>query len=362
MRRRTRRPIARPQESTKRNIVAKIRIGIVGAGFGVKAHLPALTAHERFEVVALASPSSAKAVARERGIPHAFTSCKEMVAHCELDAVTVASPPFAHREDVEAAVDAAKHVLCEKPFALDLAQAQEMLETAQRNGTVCAIAHEFRWVPAQQAVKELIEHGHLAPLRQIEITQLSGFLRRDGTRPRGWWFERSRGGGVAGALLSHVIDMANWLAGRAPVRASGLLRTANPKRHDDRGEFHTDVDDGAFAVLDYGEGLVARLTVDATIAQPSFTLAAHAENRTAVASGENITETTLYTVDADETAELQLKPSAHARFASVQPNVPYLMDLYDHFAAAIDGRPSSLPTFAEAVETQRVLAAIGYSV
>lgn len=339
----------------------RLKIGIVGAGFGVKAHLPALLAHERFEVVALASPSSAEKVAKERNIPHAYPSCKEMVAACELDAVTVASPPFAHREDVEAVLDAGKHVLCEKPFALNVAQAQEMLETAQRNGTVAALSHEFRWVPAQQAVKELIANRHLQPLREIELTQLSGFLRLDGTRERGWWFERKRGGGTAGALLSHLIDMSNWLAGRAPQHATGLIRTANPKRHDARGEFTSAVDDGAFAVLDYGEGLVGRLTADATTAQNAFTLAVHAENRTAVASGENILETKLYSVDADETAELQCKPSPYARFASVQGNVPYLMELYDNFAAAIDGKPHSLPSFAEAVETQKILAAIGFS-
>ncbi len=337
-----------------------IRIGIAGSGFGVKAHLPALQAHPRFEVVALASPSTAERVAKERGVPHAFRSCAEMVRACDLDAVTVASPPFAHREDVEAVLDGGKHVLCEKPFALNVAQASEMLETAQRAGTVCALSHEFRWVPQHQAAKELVANRHLQPLREIEVTQLSTFLRLDGTRPRGWWFERACGGGIAGALLSHVIDLSNWLAGRSPRRATGLIRTANPQRHDAEGPFTSDVDDGAFAVLDYGDGLVGRLTVDATEAHSSYTLAVHAENRTAVASGESITQTTLYSVDAEETAELQCKPSPYAHLASVQPNVPYLMELYDHFANAIDGKPSALPTFAEAVETQRVLATIGF--
>lgn len=340
----------------------RIRIGIVGAGFGVKAHLPALLAHPHFDVVALASPSTAEHVAKERGIAHAFRSCAEMVRGCELDAVTIASPPFAHREDVEVALDAGKHVICEKPFALNVAEAQEMLETSQRNGTVCGVSHEFRWVPAQQALKELVDNHHLQPLRQIEITQLSTFLRLDGARERSWWFEKRRGGGIAGAWLSHVIDMSNWLAGKPPQRVAGFVRTANPRRRDAQGEFTTDVDDGAFALLDYGDGLVARLCADATAAQSSSTIAVHAENRTAVASGESITDTTLYSIDADETAELQCKTSPYAHLSSVQPNSPYLMELYDNFAAAIDGKPYSLPSFAEAVETQKVLAAIGFSV
>ncbi|MEO6834755.1 MAG: Gfo/Idh/MocA family oxidoreductase, partial [Candidatus Tumulicola sp.] len=80
------------------------RIGIVGAGFGVSSHLPALLAHPRFDVVALASPSSAARIAAERGIPNAFASCAEMLAGCKLDAVTIASPPHAHSRDVLAAL------------------------------------------------------------------------------------------------------------------------------------------------------------------------------------------------------------------------------------------------------------------
>ncbi|MBV8530490.1 MAG: Gfo/Idh/MocA family oxidoreductase, partial [Candidatus Eremiobacteraeota bacterium] len=100
------------------------RIGIVGAGFGVTGHLPALVNHPRFEVVALASPSSASKIAAQERIPHAFRSCVEMLAGCRLDGVTVASPPFAHRDDVLAALAAGKHVICEKPFALRLKDAR----------------------------------------------------------------------------------------------------------------------------------------------------------------------------------------------------------------------------------------------
>jgi predicted dehydrogenase len=339
----------------------RIRIGIAGAGFGAKAHLPSLLANPAFDVVAIASPSSAGRIAKERGIAHAFTSCAEMVRGCELDAVTVASPPFAHLEDVTAALDAGKHVLCEKPFALNIEDAVTMLERSRTAGTACGVAHEFRFMPTRQALKELVVNGHITPLREIEITHLTGFLRADGTRARGWWFQRERGGGLAGAWLSHVIDGSNWLAARPPNRAVGFSRTANPKRHDAAGDFISDVDDGAFALLDYGEGLAARLSVDATSAHESLTTAVHGENRTAVESGKSLADTTLYTVDAEETAELQCKPSRYARFANLHPNVPFLMELYDEFVKAIERKPNGLPTFAEAVETQKVLATVGYS-
>jgi predicted dehydrogenase len=339
-----------------------IRIGIVGAGFGASAHLPALQAHPGFDVVALASPSTAARIARERGVAHAFTSCQAMLAGCELDAVTVASPPFTHREDVLASLAAGKHVLCEKPFALDVAGARNMVEAAAVAGTACGLSHEFRFVPELAAIKELVAHHHLDPLRDLEITLLRRMLRRSELRPRGWWFSRELGGGLAGANLTHAIDLADWLAAQSPQRSLGVLRTANVERRDKAGAFKSNVDDGAFGVLEYREGLIARLCADATTAVESFTCAVHGEDRTAVASGNNITELKLFIVDDDETSELKCKPSPYARFASVNANVPLLMELYDEFAKKIEGKPNALPTFEEGLVTQQVLQSLGYGV
>ena len=118
------------------------------------------------------------------------------------------------------------------------------------------------------------------------------------------------------------------------------MRTANAERRDADGTFVSDVDDGAFALLDYGNGAVARLTVDGTTAVDGYTCAVHGEDRTAVASGPTITDLTLYTIDGAETNELQCKPSPYANFASINANVPLLMELYDEFVKAIEGQPT----------------------
>ena len=337
------------------------RVGIVGGGFGVKAHLPALLAHPRFDVVALASPHSTQAVAQARGIPHAFTSCADMVAGCELDAVVVASPPFAHEDDVLAALAAGKHVLCEKPFALNVAQAQRMLDASTAARTACGVSHEFRWIPQRMAIKELVANGHLDPLREIEFTHLMRGRRLADPRERGWLFERSAGGGISGALLSHVIDGATWIAGRPPVQSTGFSRVANPMRTDDRGSFTVDADDGAFALVDYGRGLVGRLSVDGTTGVEQATVAVHGEDRTAVATGTDIADVRLFAIDDDEQSELECKPSPYAKLESLGGNVPLLCELYDEWVKQIETGTSDLPTFQEAVETQRVLAAVGYS-
>jgi len=336
------------------------RVGILGGGFGVRAHLPAFNAHEKFEVVALASPHSAKKVAQERNIPNAFASCEEMLQGCDLDVVSIAAPPFTHHSAVLASIAAGKHVICEKPFALSVAQAQEMLAAAQKAKTATAVMHEFRWVPQRFALKELIANGHVSPLREIEITHLARMLRFGNKRPKTWWFDRSKGGGIAGALLSHIIDSASWMAGRAPVRSTGYLRTANPRREGPDGEFTVDVDDGAFGLIDYGDGLTARVTVDGTTAVDSLTVAAHGEDRSAVATGSSLHTMRLFSVDEEETSELECKASPNARFGSVDPHVPPIMDLLDEFVKEIETGKSIVPTFAEAVETQKVLASVGF--
>ncbi|HEY2475577.1 MAG TPA: Gfo/Idh/MocA family oxidoreductase [Candidatus Cybelea sp.] len=338
----------------------RLRIGIVGAGFGVMAHLPALRHLPRFEVVAVASPTRAQAIAAQEHIPHAFRSRAEMVDGCELDAVAVASPPFAHYEDVLAALSAGKHVLCEKPFALNVAQARTMRDAAEAAGTACGLSHEFRFITQVAAIKELIVNGHLGAVRNIEITLLRSNLRAGELRERSWWFERSRGGGLTGAVLSHLIDQANWLADSAPSRSFGILRTANPQRRDDRGTFTSTVDDGCAAVLEYDNGTISRLCADATAAVGGYTLAVHGERRTAVASGTELDGLTLYTVDAEGTDELECKPSPHEAQAKINGNVPLLMELYDEFVKRIEGKPNALPTFDDGLVTQEVLASVGY--
>ena len=337
-----------------------LRIGIVGAGFGALAHLPALRLHPRFEVVAMASPSKAAAVAEREGIPHAFRSCQEMLAGCELDAVTVASPPFAHAQDVLASLAARKHVLCEKPFAMSVEEARTMRDAAAAAGTACGLSHEFRFIAQIAAVKELVANGHLGSLRNVEITMLRTTLRAGERRERSWWFERERGGGLAGAVLSHLIDQANWIAGRAPVRSTGISRTANPQRRDEAGAFTSTVDDGSAAIVEYGDCAIARLCADGTAAVNAYTLAAHGERRTAIASGTDLDDLTLYTVDAESTDELTCKPSPYEAQSSINFNVPLLMELYDELVKRIEGEGNGLPTFDEGLATQTVLASAGY--
>ena len=338
------------------------KVGIVGSGFGGTVHAPAFTLHPKFEVVAIASPANAERVARERQIPHAFATLDALLQAVEVDVVSIASPPFDHYPAVRAALGAGKHVLCEKPFTLNVEQAQELTAAAERAGTACALAHEFRYAPAEATLKELIASGRIKGLHQIEVTRFGDELRAASRRPRSsWWYSRRRGGGVANSVMPHAVDLANWLAGRPPLRVGGLGRTAHPERVDSDGTFASDVFDGVFALLDYGAGLVARVTVDSTTSMNQATIALHAEDVSVVAHGEFLIDMRLFSIEPDEQSEFALSASPYAKFSSVAPNLPPFLALLDDFAQRIATGGGAAPTFAEGLETQRVLGAIGYS-
>jgi predicted dehydrogenase len=342
--------------------MSQLRVGIVGAGFGGTVHAPAYALHPRFEVVAIASPSSAERVARERKIPHAFDSVEAMLAGTELDVVSVASPPFDHHRSVLAALAAGKHVLCEKPFALSVAQAEEMVAAAERAGTAAALAFEFRYVPAVIAMKELIDNRHVGALREIEVARLSReLLERSTSRGPSWWFSRRTGGGVANATMPHFFDLATHLAGRPARATTGLLRTANPQRVGPDGQrFASDVADGAFAFVDYGDGLVARCSSDATTVVESTTIAVHGETRSAVANGTFLGDLRVFTIDEEDQDELEIAPSPYAKHETVHGNLPFFLPLLDAFAERIDLGTPGVPAFADGLAVQAQLEAIGY--
>jgi predicted dehydrogenase len=307
------------------------RIAIIGLPQNDSSHRVPLSQHPRFELLEPDAPG--------------------------LDAVVIASEPASHAAGTLAALERGLNVLVATPFAVDVAAAQTMSDAARAAGRTCGVNYRFRFTPQALATKELIENAHLGPMRSIEIAAQHGDRRLAERHERGWWFERGQGGGVAALGLSNSIDLAIWFAGRAPKNVTGFVRTANPHRQDTAGSFGATADDGAFALLDFGGGLVARLSNDATAPVESYVCAAYGEDRVAVSSGRQVDETTLYTVDDDETNELQCKPSAYEKSLGV--NTALSMELYDEFIKQIETGSSALPTFQDALEVQRVLAAIG---
>ena len=135
-----------------------VRIGVIGVGFGSVVHIPAFQS-EGLEVVAVCARNEARAEAAANffNIPHVFSDFQRMLEMPDLDAVSIVTPPALHHEMALAALNAGKHVLCEKPFALNSVQAREMWEASEASGLTAMICHEFRFAASRMQVKELID-------------------------------------------------------------------------------------------------------------------------------------------------------------------------------------------------------------
>jgi predicted dehydrogenase len=185
-------------------------------------HVPALRA-VGIDVVALVGRDAARTQRRAArlGVAHACTSLDEALTLVHTDIVTIATPPHTHAEVAIAAARAGRHVLCEKPFALDTRDAMAMLDAVRAAGVVHAVGHEFRFAPARAAIGRAISSGDIGEPRLVSLVQLVPLLADPAARMPEWWFDPARGGGWLGASGSHVVDQVRaWLGEFASVSAS----------------------------------------------------------------------------------------------------------------------------------------------
>jgi predicted dehydrogenase len=155
---------------------SKKRIGVIGVGFGAQVHVPGLQS-EGWEVAALCSRNRDKAtqIAQAAGVRDVHTDARELIRRDDLDAVAITTPPGAHCELAVAALSAGKHVLCEKPFALDAKEAAVMRDAAEASGRTAMICHEFRHTPQRGYIKQLLGDGYIG---KFQLCTIELFLDR----------------------------------------------------------------------------------------------------------------------------------------------------------------------------------------
>jgi predicted dehydrogenase len=195
---------------------------VVGTGFGARVHVPALRA-AGFEVLALVGRDSERTGRRaERlDIPHAMTSLADAFALPGVDAVTIAAPPAAHAALAIEACNAGRHVICEKPFALETREAEAMVAAADAAGVTGLVGHEFRWAPDRAVAARAIRDGLIGEARMATLVQYVPLVADPDARVPEWWFDAGRGGGWLGASGSHIIDQVRtWLGDVATVSAT----------------------------------------------------------------------------------------------------------------------------------------------
>ncbi len=274
-----------------------VRIGIIGTGFARRVQLPALRLVPGVTVTAIASGSleRARAVAAEFAIPQAFASGEELARARDVDLVLVSSTPDCHARQAIAALEAGKHVLCEKPMALDVREAERMMEVAAQSPGLARVDHELRYEPNRRKVRHLIQVGTIGPVLHLELL-LRPYVRGDGRpqafdAPWSWWYDATRGGGILGAVASHLIDLCRFWTGSEVVEVGGRTATFVPERYDEqRVRRPVTADEYASFVMRLASGALATITLT--------TVAAHGPGHFAQITGRDGTlvltgETTL---------------------------------------------------------------------
>jgi predicted dehydrogenase len=226
----------------------KVRVGIIGTGFGAKVHAPTMLHHPGFEVKAISSVARGQLddVKKETGIETVYGNWREMLEKEELDLVAVASAPFLHHEMVLEAYQRGYHVLCEKPMAFDTKETQEMVEAQNRAQRLGFINFEFRFLPVRQKVKEILSSGQLGRIMHANYTVTFPGYQRSISSKRGWLGQKEKAGGMLGAIGSHMFDSLLWWVDDQIESISGQLATHSPEFVDESGEKEVRTADDSF--------------------------------------------------------------------------------------------------------------------
>ena len=187
---------------------------IVGTGFGCITHLRALRA-AGFEVHALVGrdPDKTKARAERFDVPNGLTDVRDALALPGVDAVAVATPPYTHAAIALDAIAAGKHVLCEKPFARNAAEAQLMCDAAEQAGVVHLLGTEFRWSTGQASMARVVRRGNIGTPKLATILMHIPMLADPAGEVPGWWGRADEGGGWLGAQAAHAVDQIRVMLG-----------------------------------------------------------------------------------------------------------------------------------------------------
>ncbi|HYO88472.1 MAG TPA: Gfo/Idh/MocA family oxidoreductase [Candidatus Limnocylindrales bacterium] len=227
----------------------KVRVGIIGAGFVAGIHAHGLGHVPNAELVAVAgkTPGEAAKFTGARGIPQAYDDYRELLDRQDIDAVTVAVPNYLHEEIVTAAAKAGKHIMCEKPFARTIQEAERMLAVVAETGVKLVYGEMLCFAPKYVRAKKLIDEGAFGRVFLIRQSE-----QHDGPHSPWFWDVNLSGGGVLLDMGCHSIEFARWMLGKPKV--TSVLASMGTFVHQERtlGEDHSvtilKFDNGAMSI------------------------------------------------------------------------------------------------------------------
>jgi predicted dehydrogenase len=262
-----------------------VGVGLVGSQFITSIHAESLQGCAAAETVAVASPTEghARQFAERFRIPHHFRDYRKMLEMDEIDMVVIGAPNNLHCDITVEAASAGKHVVCEKPLCMNLAEADRMIEACRTAGVHLMYAEELCFAPKYVRLKKLLDDGALG--RPVLLKQSE---KHDGPHADHFWDVRRSGGGVTMDMGCHAIEFFRWMLGRPAVKS--VYAQMGTYVHTDR----TEGDDNAILILEFENDVVA-------VAEESWTKPGGMDDRAEVHGSHGVAYADLLHGNAIET-------------------------------------------------------------
>jgi predicted dehydrogenase len=248
---------------TKGARVSQIGVGIVGGGYMGKAHAVAMAAvaaifdtalRPTLEVICTTTASGAADKARQFGFKRSTADWRELVDDPAVQAIVIASPQDTHHDIALAAFAKGKHVLCEKPLGLGLAESQSMVDAAEKSGCIHMVGFNYIRTPASQLARQIIARGEIGDITFLRAEHTEDFLA-DGSLP-GDWRTQGRDKGNMGDLSPHIINAALALAGPITSLVADIATV-----HKTRGGVEVTNDDQSAIMCRFASGAMGQLFI-----------------------------------------------------------------------------------------------------
>jgi predicted dehydrogenase len=342
-------------------MASELRTGVVGAGFIGAVHArSARRAGARLVAVAASSPESAQQAARTLGAERAFASAEELVEDPGIDVVHVCTPNHLHLPLAEAALAAGKHVVCEKPLALDVAGARRLLDAATGSGLQAAVPFVYRYYPTVREARQRVRDESTGELRLLHGAYLQDWLLRP--EDDNWRVDEALGGRsrAFADIGSHWCDLAQFISGHRIARLSARLLTAAPGRP---------TEDAAVVLFETDEGALGTVTVSQISAGRKNKLWIELDGAKAALSFDQENPEELW-CGRREAATIVRRDPEHlspdaARFATLPSGHPqgyadcfdaFVADVYDAIASAAPS--DGLPDFEDGLRAAQITDAV----
>jgi predicted dehydrogenase len=265
-----------------------VQVGLIGSQFISAIHAESLLAcqHARIAAVASPTPGNAAQFAARFNIPNAFTDYRELLARPEIRMVVVGVPNDLHCQVVLDAAAAGKHIVIEKPFCLNLDEADRMIAACRDAGVKLMYAEELCFAPKYVRLKQLLDSGALGTPTLLKQSE-----KHDGPHAAHFWDVERSGGGVTMDMGCHAIEFFRWMLGRPPIKS--VYAQMSTQVHGDK----TCGDDNAILILEFVNGVIA-------IAEESWTKLGGMDDRAEVHGTAGVAYADLLHGNAIETYSL----------------------------------------------------------